>query len=64
MQPAQNMVMEPTAAKTVEPREEQPRAVEPMSMENVNIRGGGAGADICCGLCAGIACFECCECCC
>jgi len=64
MQPAQNMVMEPTAAKTVEPREEQPRAVEPMSMENVNIRGGGEGADICCGLCAGIACFECCECCC
>ncbi|CAG8909688.1 unnamed protein product [Penicillium egyptiacum] len=34
---------------------------EPMKME---LRGGGEGGDICCGICAGIACFECCECCC
>ncbi|KAJ5747106.1 uncharacterized protein N7511_008802 [Penicillium nucicola] len=34
---------------------------ESMKME---LRGGGEGGDICCGVCAGLACFECCECCC
>ncbi|CAI7670897.1 unnamed protein product [Penicillium discolor] len=36
---------------------------QPNSQENMlKLRGGGAG-DICCGLCAGLLCFECCECC-
>ncbi|KAJ5083559.1 hypothetical protein N7456_012986 [Penicillium angulare] len=29
----------------------------------MKLRGGGAG-DVCCGLCAGLLCFECCEDCC
>ncbi|CAG8004324.1 unnamed protein product [Penicillium salamii] len=55
---------------------EQPSTSEAMSSNNVvvqqpnpeamkmELRGGGEGGDICCGVCAGIACFECCECCC
>ncbi|CAG7918951.1 unnamed protein product [Penicillium olsonii] len=55
---------------------EQPSTAEAMSSNNVvvqqpnpetmkmELRGGGEGGDICCGVCAGIACFECCECCC
>ncbi|CAI7621794.1 unnamed protein product [Penicillium crustosum] len=55
---------------------EQPPSAEAMSSNNVvseqpcsesmkmELRGGGEGGDICCGICAGIACFECCECCC
>ncbi|KAE9374442.1 hypothetical protein N431DRAFT_437872 [Stipitochalara longipes BDJ] len=42
---------------------EQPRPAEQMTAEPVSMRGGEA-AEICCGLCAGLACFECCECCC
>ncbi|KAI9501144.1 hypothetical protein BX070DRAFT_228385 [Coemansia spiralis] len=30
----------------------------------LRVRGGGEGGDICCGLCAGLACFECLKCCC
>ncbi|CAL5873274.1 uncharacterized protein PFLUO_LOCUS7543 [Penicillium psychrofluorescens] len=37
---------------------------QPNSQENMmKLRGGGAG-DICCGVCAGLLCFECCEDCC
>ncbi|KAJ5332734.1 hypothetical protein N7541_002542 [Penicillium brevicompactum] len=55
---------------------EQPSSAEAMTSNNVvvqqpnpesmkmELRGGGEGGDICCGVCAGIACFECCECCC
>ncbi|OQE23295.1 hypothetical protein PENFLA_c011G09323 [Penicillium flavigenum] len=54
---------------------EQPSNAEAMSSNNIvsqqpspesmkmELRGGGGG-DVCCGICAGIACFECCECCC
>ncbi|PLN77787.1 hypothetical protein BDW42DRAFT_176114 [Aspergillus taichungensis] len=35
---------------------EQPRSTEQMDL---NLRGGGAGG-VCCGLCAGLVCFECC----
>ncbi|KAJ5232378.1 hypothetical protein N7468_005334 [Penicillium chermesinum] len=31
--------------------------------QQMNLRGGGAG-ECCCGICAGLACFECCEICC
>ncbi|EHK17144.1 uncharacterized protein TRIVIDRAFT_216912 [Trichoderma virens Gv29-8] len=43
---------------------EQPRPVQPMAMETTaNMRGGeGEKGAICCGICAGLACFECCEC--
>ncbi|KAF8865910.1 hypothetical protein BDZ45DRAFT_668316 [Acephala macrosclerotiorum] len=41
---------------------EQPRAVEQMTAEP-SMRGGDGG-DVCCGICAGLACFECLECCC
>ncbi|CEJ58212.1 hypothetical protein PMG11_06878 [Penicillium brasilianum] len=36
---------------------------QPNSQENMKLRGGGGG-DVCCGVCAGILCFECCEDCC
>ncbi|KAJ5611813.1 hypothetical protein N7528_008918 [Penicillium herquei] len=37
---------------------------QPNSQENMmKLRGGGAG-DVCCGVCAGLLCFECCEDCC
>ncbi|KAL4912362.1 hypothetical protein BDW62DRAFT_215077 [Aspergillus aurantiobrunneus] len=39
---------------------EQPAKPEEMSM---HLRGGGGGG-VCCGICAGLACFECCEICC
>ncbi|PWY83348.1 hypothetical protein BO70DRAFT_386810 [Aspergillus heteromorphus CBS 117.55] len=39
----------------------QPGQQETMQM---SLRGGGEGEDVCCGVCAGLACFECCECCC
>ncbi|EPE27995.1 hypothetical protein GLAREA_04786 [Glarea lozoyensis ATCC 20868] len=42
---------------------EQPRSTEQMTAEPVLMRGGGGGG-LCCGLCAGLACFECLECCC
>ncbi|KAE8374568.1 hypothetical protein BDV26DRAFT_269712 [Aspergillus bertholletiae] len=40
---------------------EQPRQPEPM---HLSLRGGGEGEDVCCGICAGLACYECCKCCC
>ncbi|KAF7717335.1 Uncharacterized protein PECH_002029 [Penicillium ucsense] len=39
---------------------QQPTGQEEMSMQ---LRGGGGGG-LCCGICAGLACFECCEICC
>ncbi|KAJ5672172.1 hypothetical protein N7507_001299 [Penicillium longicatenatum] len=36
---------------------------QPNSQESMKLRGGGAG-DVCCGVCAGLLCFECCEDCC
>ncbi|CDM27785.1 hypothetical protein CBS147339_4353 [Penicillium roqueforti] len=34
---------------------------QPTSQEQMQLRGGGG---LCCGFCAGLACFECCEICC
>ncbi|KAF4495680.1 hypothetical protein FAGAP_8190 [Fusarium agapanthi] len=44
---------------------EQPRPIQPMTMEQpeMSMRGGKDGA-ICCGICAGLCCFECLDCCC
>ncbi|KKK19166.1 hypothetical protein P175DRAFT_0505034 [Aspergillus ochraceoroseus IBT 24754] len=50
----------PNAPTTERVVSEQPAPQEGMRME---LRGGDE-AGFCCGLCAGIACFECCECCC
>ncbi|KAF4817127.1 hypothetical protein CGCSCA4_v014138 [Colletotrichum siamense] len=61
------MPREPAPAMIVEPNHsEQPRLVEPMKMEqSTSLRGGKAdGGAICCGICAGLCCFECLECCC
>ncbi|KAL4807591.1 hypothetical protein BDV18DRAFT_158809 [Aspergillus unguis] len=41
---------------------EQPARQEQME-PNMQLRGGGGGG-LCCGICAGLACFECCEICC
>ncbi|XMA12549.1 hypothetical protein WAI453_005340 [Rhynchosporium graminicola] len=41
---------------------EQPRPTEQMTAEPMSMRGGGGGG-LCCGLCAGLACFECLDCC-
>ncbi|KAF7554658.1 hypothetical protein G7046_g6764 [Stylonectria norvegica] len=46
---------------------DQPRPMQPMTMSqpNVSMRGGqGDGGAICCGICAGLCCFECLDCCC
>ncbi|CEI68493.1 hypothetical protein FVEN_g5352 [Fusarium venenatum] len=47
---------------------EQPRPIQPMTMEQpeLSMRGGknGDGGAICCGICAGLCCFECLDCCC
>ncbi|KAJ4264938.1 hypothetical protein ACHAPJ_002162 [Fusarium lateritium] len=45
---------------------EQPRPIQPMTMEQpeMNMRGGKDGGAICCGICAGLCCFECLDCCC
>ncbi|ELR10224.1 hypothetical protein GMDG_04613 [Pseudogymnoascus destructans 20631-21] len=44
--------------------QEQPKPVGKMTVEEpVGMRGGGAEG-LCCGLCAGFACFECLNCCC
>ncbi|KAJ5900721.1 uncharacterized protein N7473_004791 [Penicillium subrubescens] len=46
------------------PSTERVAAEQPNSQENMmKLRGGGAG-DVCCGVCAGLLCFECCEDCC
>ncbi|KAF7716163.1 Uncharacterized protein PECH_005439 [Penicillium ucsense] len=43
---------------------EQAVTEQPDSQRNMlKLRGGGAG-DVCCGVCAGLLCFECCEDCC
>ncbi|OJJ65099.1 hypothetical protein ASPSYDRAFT_39896 [Aspergillus sydowii CBS 593.65] len=43
---------------------EQPVRQEQMGTGNdLHLRGGGGGG-FCCGICAGLACFECCEICC
>ncbi|KAK5988982.1 hypothetical protein PT974_10480 [Cladobotryum mycophilum] len=66
--PSEQMQMpeQPMTAQVAAPRtsSEQPRAIEPMSVESGRMRGGGEGEAICCGVCAGLCCFECCECCC
>ncbi|KAJ5215914.1 uncharacterized protein N7498_002321 [Penicillium cinerascens] len=36
---------------------------QPAGQEQMQLRGGGGGG-LCCGICAGLACFECCEICC
>ncbi|KAK0099854.1 hypothetical protein ONS96_007807 [Cadophora gregata f. sp. sojae] len=59
-QPQAQQMELPTTAQV---HAEQPRPTEQMTAESVSMRGGGGG-DICCGLCAGLACFECLECCC
>ncbi|KAJ9488943.1 hypothetical protein VN97_g4351 [Penicillium thymicola] len=41
--------------------DQQPSA--PDQMQQLQLRGGGEGADICCGVCTGLLCFECCTCC-
>ncbi|KIM94876.1 hypothetical protein OIDMADRAFT_21191 [Oidiodendron maius Zn] len=43
---------------------QQPKPAEQMTAEPVSMRGGGEGEDVCCGICAGLACFECLSCCC
>jgi len=60
-QPIQMVAPQPMDAARVS--SEQPRPAEQMTAEPVRMRGGEAG-DICCGICAGLACFECLECCC
>ncbi|OJJ46584.1 hypothetical protein ASPZODRAFT_16337 [Penicilliopsis zonata CBS 506.65] len=54
----QNQPSSPAAPEQIV--SQQPATQEQMQM---SLRGGGE-AGFCCGLCAGIACFECCECCC
>ncbi|QQK42427.1 hypothetical protein Pdw03_6328 [Penicillium digitatum] len=52
---------QPTSPKA--PSTDRRAIKQPNAQENiVKLRGGGTG-DICCGLCAGLLCFECCECC-
>ncbi|CAI7666084.1 unnamed protein product [Penicillium palitans] len=53
-----NQPISPKAPSTDRMVAEQPNSQEDM----MKLRGGGAG-DVCCGLCAGLLCFECCECC-
>lgn len=67
----EEVVRKPEAvAKRTEMRvlDEQPRPQEPMSMsasgDKGRLRGGGDTGAICCGICAGLACFECLDCCC
>ncbi|TDZ37128.1 hypothetical protein C8034_v006221 [Colletotrichum sidae] len=64
------MPVEPVPAAVPESQRrissEQPRPVDPMTAsEPMSLRGGKAdGGAICCGVCAGLCCFECFECCC
>ncbi|KAL4871107.1 hypothetical protein BDV12DRAFT_164804 [Aspergillus spectabilis] len=68
----QNPTFDPNTLTMVQPNspnapssdrvvDEQPTRQEEMT--TMQLRGGGGG-DVCCGVCAGIACFECCEICC
>ncbi|PBP17591.1 hypothetical protein BUE80_DR011677 [Diplocarpon rosae] len=59
-QPQAQQMELPTAEQV---NKEQPRPVEQMTAEPVGMRGGGGGG-FCCGCCAGLACFECLDCCC
>ncbi|EKV09436.1 hypothetical protein Pdw03_8599 [Penicillium digitatum] len=59
---ANTVTMQPTSPAT--PSSNQNVVSEqPTGQEQMQLRGGGGG-DVCCGVCAGIACFECCEICC
>ncbi|KAJ5347714.1 hypothetical protein MYU51_009687 [Penicillium brevicompactum] len=55
--------------QTQQPTGPKPPSVDQVIAENsseehtMKLRGGGAG-DVCCGMCAGLLCFECCEECC
>ncbi|KAJ5913701.1 hypothetical protein N7504_002584 [Penicillium tannophilum] len=46
------------------PSTERVVSEQPNSQENMMKLRGGGGGDICCGICAGLLCFECCEDCC
>ncbi|KAH6715541.1 hypothetical protein DL95DRAFT_388297 [Leptodontidium sp. 2 PMI_412] len=59
-QPQAQQMELPTTAQV---NAEQPRPTEQMTAEPMSMRGGGGGG-LCCGMCAGLACFECLECCC
>ncbi|BCR90442.1 uncharacterized protein ACHE_60328A [Aspergillus chevalieri] len=48
----------PTAERVVT---QKPNSQKDMQM---NLRGGAGAGDICCGVCTGLLCFECCEDCC
>lgn len=63
--PAQE-VQQPQAQQMELPAQDAGRTVteQPRPTEEMTMRGGDEGADICCGLCAGLACFECLNCCC
>ncbi|KAA8648183.1 hypothetical protein EYZ11_000568 [Aspergillus tanneri] len=37
---------------------------QPSSQDNMKLRGGGEGGEVCCGVCTGLLCFACCEECC
>ncbi|KAG5980114.1 hypothetical protein E4U55_004387 [Claviceps digitariae] len=64
----QQMAREPAPMAAAAPQSrasaEQPRPAEAMSAEPMRLRGGGEGEAVCCGVFAGLCCFECCECCC
>ncbi|OQE27868.1 hypothetical protein PENSTE_c004G06753 [Penicillium steckii] len=53
---------QPTSPQT--PSTDRAMNEQPSSQDDMmKLRGGGAG-DVCCGVCAGLLCFECCEDCC
>ncbi|MCJ1355429.1 MAG: hypothetical protein MMC33_005421 [Icmadophila ericetorum] len=60
------MVADPNTTGQAAVVDQQPAVQQSMTPEGakMSLRGGGEGEDVCCGICAGIACFECCECCC
>ncbi|KAG9232459.1 hypothetical protein BJ875DRAFT_78457 [Amylocarpus encephaloides] len=60
---SQQMELPSTQPQNGAINKEQPRPTEQMTPESMSLRGGGGGG-ICCGLCAGLACFECLDCCC
>ncbi|KIV78400.1 hypothetical protein PV11_10122 [Exophiala sideris] len=63
-QNTQSVAQPDTSVETVVA--EQPSAQKAMdpTQAPVGLRGGGEGEDVCCGLCAGFMCFECCKDCC
>ncbi|KAL4939944.1 hypothetical protein BDV06DRAFT_224549 [Aspergillus oleicola] len=60
-------MVQPGNAPTMTANNEGVVAEQPARQEQMNssmqLRGGGGGG-FCCGICAGLACFECCEICC